>query len=107
MASQSDSNAGLKCSFVLLVLIGTLGASVDAQQRQSGQMVTGVAVDASGAVLPNAQVVLTIAGATTVVQTTSADAIGTFRLASVPPGRYEVTVSFEGFQPTTVRGFSK
>jgi hypothetical protein len=87
---------------VLLVLIATLAVPLNARQQQNGPTVTGVAVDASGAVLPGAQVVLTT-GPTTVVQTTSADATGMFRFVSVPPGRYEVTVSFEGFQATTVR----
>ena len=66
-----------------------------------GQVVTGVVVDATGAVLPNADIVLTSASNATI--TTTTDATGTFRFADVPAGRYEVRASFEGFQPTTVR----
>lgn len=87
---------------VLLVLLGTPGVVASAPQRENAQTVAGVAVDSSGAVLPGAQVVLTT-GLTTAVQTTVADATGMFRFASVPPGRYEVKVSFEGFQTTTVK----
>jgi hypothetical protein len=73
-----------------------------AEPRADAQVVVGVAVDATAAVLPNAQVTLTAAGSTTVIATAVADATGTFRFASVPPGRYDVTAAFEGFQPTVV-----
>ncbi len=77
-----------------------LSVQVNAQ-RPAGQPVTGVVVDATGAVLPNAQVSLTpVTGA---AQTTTTDATGTFRFEGVLPGRYDVRITFEGFQPTTVR----
>jgi hypothetical protein len=103
MPLRLDKHVRLTVPVVLAALIGMSGVSLDAQPRQSGLAVTGVAVDATGAVLPHAQVVLTTAGTTTVVSMTAADASGTFRFASVPPGRYDVTVTFEGFQPTIVR----
>jgi hypothetical protein len=87
--------------FIVLALVAALGVSAGAQ-RPAGQVVTGVAVDATGAVLPNAQVVLTTAG-NAAVETTVTDATGAFRFGGVPPGRYEVRVAFEGFQPTTAR----
>ena len=62
---------------------------------------TGVAADPSGAILPGARVELTASGA--VVRETTADATGVFRFDSVAAGRYEVRVSFEGLQTTTVR----
>src|SRR3954466_12052166 len=57
-------------------------------------VITGIAMDATGAVLPGAQVVLTPAGSGTAVQTAVSDGAGAFRLTSVAPGRYDVTVSF-------------
>src|SRR5262249_32216420 len=75
---------------------------VSAAPQARPQEVTGVAIDATGAVLPGAAVVLTSAG-TGAAKTTTTDAGGTFRFESVPPGRYEIRISFEGFQPTTVR----
>ncbi|MCX6538630.1 MAG: carboxypeptidase-like regulatory domain-containing protein [Acidobacteria bacterium] len=80
-----------------LVLVAVLGVS--ARQRTSGQVVAGTAVDATGAVLPRAQVTLTTTS-NAAVQTTTTDAAGTFRFEGVVPGRYEIRVSFEGFQPT-------
>jgi len=82
-------------------MVVALGVTAVAQ-GQTGQVVTGVAVDATGAVLPNAQVVLTTA-ANAALQTAATDATGTFRFQGVPPGRYEIRVAFEGFQPTTAR----
>jgi len=71
-----------------------------AQPRPVGQVVAGIAVDATGAILPNAPVALmTTSNAT--VQTTTTDAAGAFRFENVQPGRYEIRVTFEGFRPTT------
>jgi hypothetical protein len=85
-----------------LVLVVTMLTASAAAQRPSGQVVTGVAVDATGAVLPDARVELASIpnGPRRPAKT---DATGTFRFDGVPPGRYEILVTFEGFQPTTVR----
>src|SRR5262245_7085715 len=85
----------------LTMMMIAVGVPVRAQP-QIGTTVAGVAVDATGAVLPNAQVVLTNA-ANTDVQTNSTDAAGSFRFDGVPPGRYTVLVALEGFRPTPPR----
>src|SRR5579864_6792113 len=84
-----------------LLVIAMLRAPVGAQ-RPVGQVVTGVAVDATGAVLPGAQVELT-GTPTGPRQSAKTDPTGMFRFEGVPPGRYEVLVTFEGFRPTTAR----
>jgi Carboxypeptidase regulatory-like domain len=75
---------------------------ISAQQRTNAQTVSGVVVDVTGTVLPNAEVVLGSASGAT-VQTTTTDATGTSRFDGVAPGRYEARVAFEGCRPTTVR----
>src|SRR2546425_367771 len=81
-----------------------LSAFLAFAQRTAGQTVSGVAIDATGAVLPNAEVTLTTASAPAApMQRTTTDASGNFRFESVPPGRYEVHVTFEGFDPTTAK----
>ena len=85
----------------LVVVAAISVASAAAQQRQSGNAVAGVVVDITGAVLPNAQVQLKNATGAT-VQATVADESGAFRIDRVPPGRYDILVTFEGFQPTIV-----
>lgn len=88
---------------VAIVLAAVIDVAAIAAAQTAGQVITGVAVDTTGAVLPGAQVVLTPAGSTTAAQTVVSDGAGVFRLPSVAPGRYDVTVSFEGFTPTTVQ----
>ena len=88
----------------LVVTLGIVLAVAPAAraQRATTQAVTGVAIDTTGAVLPNADVVLTTTSGGAVQQTTT-DATGNFRFDAVPQGRYEVHVAFEGFQPITER----
>jgi len=76
--------------------------AAQAQRAPTTHPVTGVAIDPTGAVLANAEVVLTTTAGTTVQQTTT-DAAGNFRFDGVPPGRYELRVVFEGFQASTSR----
>ncbi|OLB63121.1 MAG: hypothetical protein AUI11_02705 [Acidobacteria bacterium 13_2_20CM_2_66_4] len=86
---------------VVWLLFAAAVAAGEAQPPRSGQTVIGVAVDGTGAVLPGAQVDLMSGPA--IVQTTSTDPTGTFRFVGVPPGRYEVRVRYEGFQPTAIK----
>ena len=83
-----------------LLLVGLPGG-VGAQQRPPATTVTGVIVDVTGAVLPNAQIDLTSAAGVT-VQSTVADESGTFRFDRVTPGRYDIRSVFDGFEPTVV-----
>jgi hypothetical protein len=89
------------------VLLGTLAtvlalAPAVRAQRELTQPVTGVVIDTTGAVLPSAEVALTTS-AGGALQRTMTDAAGNFRFDTVPQGRYEVRVAFEGFQPNNVR----
>src|SRR5262249_9582623 len=84
-----------------LVLLAS-ASDARAQSQAAGHPVSGVAVDVTDAVLPHAEVVLTMPSGA-IVQTTTTDDTGTFRFPKVSPGRYEVHVSFEGFQPTVAR----
>jgi carboxypeptidase family protein/TonB-dependent receptor-like protein len=91
-----------RCQLILsLIVIVASAAAAAAQPRPSGTAVTGVVVDATGAVLPNAQIELTTATGTA-VQSTVADESGAFRIDRVAPGRYDIRAIFDGFQPTTV-----
>jgi hypothetical protein len=70
-------------------------------ERPSGQDntlsgVSGRVTDASGAVIPKATVVLRDAAGSTRQTTTAAD--GSFMLAEIPAGRYDLTVAARGFE---------
>ena len=83
------------------LLVMGLPGGAGAQQRPPATTVTGVIVDVTGAVLPNAQVDLTSTAGLT-VQSTVADETGTFRFDRVTPGRYDIRSVFDGFEPTLV-----
>src|SRR5688572_13925863 len=69
-----------------------------AQTSTTGS-VEGVVTDANGAVVPNAAITLSGPNLIRAVTTTS-DADGAYRFASVPPGRYTVEVAaISGFAP--------
>ena len=87
---------------MLVVFVAQPPAAQAQRAPTTTQTVTGVAIDPTGAILPNAEVVLTTTAGSTVQQTTT-DAAGNFRFDGVPQGRYEVHVGFEGFQPSTSR----
>ena len=73
---------------------GEAGAQVSAA-------LTGIVTDASGAAIPAANVTATSIE-TAAVRTTRTDSIGRYQLVELAVGRYQVTVSKDGFQ-TTVR----
>jgi hypothetical protein len=89
-------------AFRLVALFTITMAARPGQAQTGGQPVTGSVIDPTGAVLLAAQIELkTVTG--TLVNSTTADNAGAFRFDRVAPGQYDVVVTFEGFQPTTVR----
>jgi hypothetical protein len=76
---------------VLLLVAGTVSGQVDTGS------ISGVVHDASGAVVPGAQVVATNI-ATGVERTAASSSIGQFSLQGLPPGNYKVRVSSRGFE---------
>ena len=77
-------------AMVLLLFVG----SAFAQETTGG--IQGVVKDLSGAVVPNAKVVVT---ASTLVGSKEAqtDDAGYFRFVNLPPGAYTITISLKGF----------
>ena len=86
---------------VLLCALVILTASVHAQ-RTTGELL-GVVKDASGAVLPGVTVSVTgpnIAGA----QTTTSSDTGSYRIANLPPGTYDLAFELSGFKTVRLQG---
>lgn len=78
----------------LLVLVATLiPASAYAQASIAGSI-----RDASGAALPGVTVDVTSPALIEKTRTAVADDRGVFRIVNLPPGRYTVTFSLEGFR---------
>lgn len=83
-----------------ILLIAAWGGIASAQPRPAPP-ISGVVVDATGAVLPSARVRLTSASGG-VLQSVTTSATGTFTVGPVRPGRYEIRVTLDGFRPQTV-----
>lgn len=80
---------------------GLLAAAAAAQGRSTGQIV-GTIKDSSGAVVPNAAVVLIDVGTGSTLEGKSGPE-GNFVFPNLQPGTYTVTATAEGFQPVTLQ----
>jgi hypothetical protein len=85
-------------SFVLFACIlgFCLVASLPLRAQVTGATLSGTVTDASGAVIPNAQITATNK-ATGVSRDVSADAAGFYLIPNLLPGAYDVRVSAKGF----------
>ncbi len=83
----------------VLALLITSFPTVHAQDATG--KITGIVTDASGAVLPNAQVTVTNS-ATDIKQTVGTNSSGFYQVAQLPIGLYQVTVVAPGFEKTTI-----
>jgi len=88
------------CRFLVLILCLT-APSLLAQSTQS--TILGTVKDASGAVIPNADVLVTNAG-TGASSTLRTDAGGNYQALELTPGVYKVQVSKEGFETQLTEG---
>jgi len=79
----------------LVVLILAAGQNITAQSDNSS--LTGTVMDAAGAVLPNAKVVIH-SNATGQETNATTNEGGSFNAPNLPPGSYKVSVTSEGFQ---------
>jgi hypothetical protein len=80
---------------LVVLAIGLAPAVTTTAQTLYGNLV-GTVTDTSGAVLPGATVTARNAG-TGLVQTTTTDEVGAFRLPNLLPGTYDVTISLQSF----------
>ncbi len=83
--------------FVSLLVLGLALAATPSFAQTSTGDITGVVTDQTGAVIPNATVVVTNQG-TNVGQTVQTDATGIYRVGLLQPGRYSVKTSAQGFK---------
>ena len=94
----------MKTVLSLLTLTLALGIPAHAQERQTGTLRV-VVKDPSGAVIPNATVVLKgtdAANRDVVVPALTSDGQGVATAPNVPVGRYAVSASFPGFESSTL-----
>src|SRR5690242_17126589 len=87
-----------KC--VLLLLVFAVAAPVNAQF--SGR-VSGAVVDSTGAVIPDVQVDLYLAGGSRPLLSAHTTAEGLYSFIAVRPAEYDLTVEVPGFVKATLR----
>src|SRR5579885_1385683 len=88
-----------------LILLALLEAfSMFGQTSTTGRVV-GTVSDATGAVVPKAEVEL-LNVATNVAQNAITDDTGSYQFVNVIPGAYKITVKMQGFRTATVTGLS-
>ncbi|MFN2456147.1 MAG: carboxypeptidase regulatory-like domain-containing protein [Pyrinomonadaceae bacterium] len=76
-----------------------------AASAQSTSTLQGAVTDASGAVVPNAQIVVR-STAIGVERTVQSDSDGNYQIAALPPGTYRAEVQAQGFQTQIVNDVS-
>ena len=83
-----------------LFVCGLLACAIDATAQTQAAALEGSVQDGSGGVLAAAAVTLRERD-TNQLRTAVTDGQGVFRFTGVPPGAYEVRVTFDGFEPYT------
>jgi hypothetical protein len=98
---QRDQNKIAVFLFTCVALALLLLSSIRVHAQVSGATMTGTVSDASGAIIPNAQISIKNV-ATGEVRTVTTNAAGFYTSPNLLPGSYEVTASAQGFS-TEVR----
>src|ERR1700733_12265676 len=93
--STQKFQGSLRRAALLFVLL--LVASLPAFGQLTTADILGTVTDASGAVVPNAQVTVTNQG-TQEKRTTTSNASGDYLFSLLPPGHYSVQVTEKGFK---------
>ena len=86
------------------IMIG-LGVPAGAAAQTTGGVIAGVATDSTGGVLPGVTVTAREAD-TGMIRTAATGGDGAYRLAGLPPGRYDLRTELAGFGPVTVTGLA-
>lgn len=89
------AGAAFWASLLLVVVFGMIGTQT--AQGQATATVTGTVRDSTGAVVPDAKIILHDL-ATNLDRATSTNSVGNYVIPQVQPGTYEVRVTKEGFR---------
>ncbi len=95
----------LKTLVVMFSAVLVLGSGLPAWAQRTTATLEGVAVDASGGVLPGVDAVLTNE-ATGIVERQVTNESGVFIFTYVPGGTYTLEVSLSGFKTQTIKGIA-
>ena len=90
----------LEVALLLVAALAALPAAASAQTVNGA--ITGVVKDTSGAVVPDVAVTLRNIATDQIVGTTVTDADGEYAFRNLPPAKYEVQATKDGFQPVSL-----
>src|SRR5271154_6238879 len=95
--SNGEAEMSMRIRLSTIVVVLAAMALPCWSQNASTGAITGVVLDSSGAVVPNARVSV-INNATGDNRTTTSKANGSFSAQLLPPGKYRVEVNAQGFK---------
>ena len=90
--------------FMLAAILSVLATEIPANAQIGTGSVVGTVSDASGAVVPDVEIVVNNIE-TNVFRTISSTSSGDYSVTGLLPGRYSVTAEKSGFRVTSVPGF--
>jgi hypothetical protein len=91
----------LTCLFVSLLAVLLVCAGNTFAQSSNGSVV-GTVTDKTGGAVANASVKVVSIDRGGETRNTTTDSVGTYRVSSLLPGKYKVTVEASGFSPTVI-----
>lgn len=101
---SKKSGSGISCVLAILFVFAILGNFATPAEAQDVASLTGVVTDASGAVVPDAEVILRNPQ-TGVVYKTTTNATGSYTLTQIKPGPgYQLEVNRSGFERAIISG---
>ncbi len=86
----------IKGASTLLIMLAVFAVGAFAQSQASSGQITGVITDSTGAVVPNATIVV-ISKDTEIERSTNSNASGIYKFIILPPGTYKVRAIAPGF----------
>jgi len=101
ISNEEIYSRSLKHGVLVCLLFAATALGLRAQTVQG--VITGTVSDQSGAVVPNAVVMMTNEG-TNISETRTTGSNGLYRCPLVPPGTYTVTVTASGFAKNVTKG---
>ena len=93
----------MKCWLIAILFLFGICQTRQLEAQVTSAHLGGVVADATGAVLPGAEVVAKNAG-TGLTVTAMADAAGNYRFQTLPPGEYTIKATLAGFAALEQRG---
>jgi hypothetical protein len=95
----------MKAKHLCLLAFSLAVAASGLHAQRTNAQITGIITDATGAIIPNADIVVTNE-ATGIKRNAASNELGYYTVALLPPGKYKVAVRKDGFRLLTRTGIT-